>query len=156
MLKSVKSVIFSIFEKNVLLTMLKAIGIDFGLKRTGFAITDDSGIIASPLETIDSRDLPSYLKKIIETKKIKLIVIGFPLSMDGSDTDITENVRQFEKFVKGSYPTLEVVLYDERMTSKIAQKALIQISRKEQRKQKGLIDKMSAAIILQDYMNSLS
>jgi putative holliday junction resolvase len=145
-----------IFKINVLLTMLKAIGIDFGLKRTGFAITDDSGIIASPLETIDSRDLPSYLKKIIETKKIKLIVIGFPLSMDGSDTDITENVRQFEKFVKGSYPTLEVVLYDERMTSKIAQKALIQISRKEQRKQKGLIDKMSAAIILQDYMNSLS
>ena len=136
--------------------MLKAIGIDFGLKRTGFAITDDSGIIASPLETIDSRDLPSYLKKIIKTKKIKLIVIGFPLSMDGSDTDITENVRQFEKFVKGSYPNLEVVLYDERMTSKIAQKALIQISRKEQRKQKGLIDKMSAAIILQDYMNSLS
>ncbi len=136
--------------------MLKAIGIDFGLKRTGFAITDDSGIIASPLETIDSRDLPSYLKKIIETKKIKLIVIGFPLSMDGSDTDITENVRQFEKFVKGSYPNPEVVLYDERMTSKIAQKALIQISRKEQRKQKGLIDKMSAAIILQDYMNSLS
>ena len=78
--------------------MLKAIGIDFGLKRTGFAITDDSGIIASPLETIDSRDLPSYLKKIIETKKIKLIVIGFPLSMDGSDTDITENVRhKYEK-----------------------------------------------------------
>jgi putative Holliday junction resolvase len=156
LLKSVNIAIDLIFKINVLLTMLKAIGIDFGLKRTGFAITDDSGIIASPLETIDSRDLPSYLKKIIETKKIKLIVIGFPLSMDGSDTDITENVRQFEKFVKGSYPTLEVVLYDERMTSKIAQKALIQISRKEQRKQKGLIDKMSAAIILQDYMNSLS
>ena len=136
--------------------MLKAIGIDFGLKRTGFAITDDSGIIASPLETIDSRNLPSFLKKVIESRKIQLIVIGYPLSMDGSDTDITENVRQFEKFVKGSYPNLEVVLYDERMTSKIAQKALIQISRKEQRKQKGLIDKMSAAIILQDYMNSLS
>ena len=136
--------------------MLKAIGIDFGLKRTGFAITDDSGIIASPLETIDSRNLPSYLKKLIETRKIQLVVIGYPLSTDGSDTDITENVRQFEKFVKESYPTLEVVLYDERMTSKIAQKALVQISRKEQRKQKGLIDKMSAAIILQDYMNSLS
>ena len=136
--------------------MLKAIGIDFGLKRTGFAITDDSGIIASPLETIDSRNLPSYLKKLIETRKIQLVVIGYPLSMDGSDTDITENVRQFEKFVKESYPTLEVVLYDERMTSKIAQKALVQISRKEQRKQKGLIDKISAAIILQDYMNSLS
>ncbi|MDC1203515.1 Holliday junction resolvase RuvX [Crocinitomicaceae bacterium] len=136
--------------------MLKAIGIDFGLKRTGFAMTDDSGIIASPLETIDSNKLPVYLKKLIEGQKIQLIVIGFPLSMDGTDTDITENVRLFEKFVKASYPSLKVVLYDERMTSKIAQNALIQISKKQQRKQKGLIDKMSAAIILQDYMNSLS
>jgi len=136
--------------------MLKAIGIDFGLKRTGFAMTDDSGIIASPLTTIDSNELPIYLKKLIEVQKIQLVVIGYPLSMDGTDTDITENVRQFEKFVKASYPSLKVVLYDERMTSKIAQNALIQISKKQQRKQKGLIDKMSAAIILQDYMNSLS
>ena len=136
--------------------MVKALGIDFGLKRTGFAMTDDSGIIASPLETIDSNELPVYLKKLIEGQKIQLIVIGFPLSMDGADTDITENVRLFEKFVKASYPSLKVVLYDERMTSKIAQNALIQISKKQQRKQKGLIDKMSAAIILQDYMNSLS
>ncbi len=136
--------------------MVKALGIDFGLKRTGFAMTDDSGIIASPLETIDSNELPVYLKKLIEGQKIQLIVIGFPLSMDGTDTDITENVRLFEKFVKASYPSLKVVLYDERMTSKIAQNALIQISKKQQRKQKGLIDKMSAAIILQDYMNSLS
>ena len=136
--------------------MVKALGIDFGLKRTGFAMTDDSGIIASPLETIDSNELPVYLKKLIEGQKIQLIVIGFPLSMDGTDTDITENVRLFEKFVKASYPWLKVVLYDERMTSKIAQNALVQISKKQQRKQKGLIDKMSAAIILQDYMNSLS
>ena len=136
--------------------MVKALGIDFGLKRTGFAMTDDSGIIASPLETIDSNELPVYLKKLIEGQKIQLIVIGFPLSMDGTDTDITENVRLFEKFVKASYPSLKVVLYDERMTSKIAQNALVQISKKQQRKQKGLIDKMSAAIILQDYMNSLS
>ncbi|MBT5438598.1 MAG: Holliday junction resolvase RuvX [Flavobacteriales bacterium] len=136
--------------------MLKAIGIDFGLKRTGFAMTDDSGIIASPLETIDSNELPIYLKKLIEVQKIQLVVIGYPLSMDGTDTDITENVRQFEKFVKASYPNLKVALYDERMTSKIAQNALVQISKKQQRKQKGLIDKMSAAIILQDYMNSLS
>ena len=136
--------------------MVKALGIDFGLNRTGFAMTDDSGIIASPLETIDSNELPVYLKKLIEGQKIQLIVIGFPLSMDGTDTDITENVRLFEKFVKASYPSLKVVLYDERMTSKIAQNALIQISKKQQRKQKGLIDKMSAAIILQDYMNSLS
>lgn len=143
-------------KKRTFGVMVKALGIDFGLKRTGFAMTDDSGIIASPLETIDSNELPVYLKKLIEGQKIQLIVIGFPLSMDGTDTDITENVRLFEKFVKASYPRLKVVLYDERMTSKIAQNALIQISKKQQRKQKGLIDKMSAAIILQDYMNSLS
>ena len=136
--------------------MVKAIGIDFGLKRTGFAITDDAGIIASPLETIDSRNLPDYLKNIIEIENIELIVIGFPKSMDGSDTDITENVRQFAKFLKVTYPHIEIVLFDERMTSKIAQKAFVQISKKQQRRNKGHLDKMSAAIILQDYMNSIS
>lgn len=136
--------------------MVKALGIDFGLKRTGFAMTDDAGIIASPLETIDSRNLPDYLNKIIDREKIRLIVIGFPRSMDGSDTDITENVRQFEKFLIVTYPHLEIVLFDERMTSKIAQKAFVQISKKKQRKNKGNLDKMSAAIILQDYMNSIS
>ena len=143
-------------KKRTFEPMVKAIGIDFGLKRTGFAITDDSGIIASPLETIDSKDIPAYLNKIIDKEKIQLIVIGFPRSMDGSDTDITENVRLFQKSLISDYPKLKIVLYDERMTSLIAQKALVQISSKKQRKNKGHIDKMSATIILQDYMNSVS
>ena len=82
--------------------MGKAIGIDFGLKRTGFAISDDSGIIASPMETIDSRNIPDYLDQIITKEKIHLVVIGFPTSLDGSDTDITENVRQFQNYIKGN------------------------------------------------------
>ena len=136
--------------------MGKAIGIDFGLKRTGFAISDDSGIIASPMETIDSRNIPDYLDQIITKEKIHLIVIGFPTSLDGSDTDITQNVRQFQNYIKGKYPQLEVVLYDERLTSKIAHHAFAQISKKQQRRNKGHLDKMSAAIILQDYLNSRS
>ena len=156
MLKSVKSVKSSFLKKRTFDFMGKAIGIDFGLKRTGFAISDDSGIIASPMETIDSRNLPDYLNQIITREKIHLVVIGFPTALDGSDTDITENVRQFQNYIKGKYPQLEVVLYDERLTSKIAQHAFVQISKKQQRRNKGHLDKMSAAIILQDYLNSKS
>jgi len=135
-------------------TMLKAIGIDFGLKRTGFSITDDLGIIATPLETIDSELIEDYIENLIINEKIKLIVIGYPLSMDGSDTDVTENVRMFHSFLKSRFPAVTIVLYDERMTSKIAQRAFVQISKKQQRKNKGHIDKMSASIILQDYLAS--
>ena len=156
MLKSVKSVKSSFLKKRTFDFMGKAIGIDFGLKRTGFAISDDSGIIASPMETIDSRNIPNYLDQIILKEKIDLVVIGFPKSLNGSDTDISENVRQFHNYIKGKYPQLEVVLYDERLTSKIAQQAFIQISKKQQRRNKGHLDKMSAAIILQDYLNSRS
>ena len=156
MLKSVKSVKSSFLKKRTFDFMGKAIGIDFGLKRTGFAISDDSGIIASPMETIDSRNLPDYLDQIIIREKIHLVVIGFPISLDGSDTDITENVRQFQNYIEVKYPQLEVVLYDERLTSRIAQQAFVQISKKQQRRNKGHLDKMSAAIILQDYLNSRS
>lgn len=136
--------------------MLKAIGIDFGLKRTGFSITDDLGIIATPLETVDSRLIEDYIEKLVVNEKITCIVIGYPLSMDGSDTDITENVRMFHSFLESKYPDITVVLYDERMTSLIAQKTLVQISSKKQRRDKRHIDKMSATIILQDYLTSIN
>ena len=136
--------------------MLKAIGIDFGLKRTGFSITDNLGIIASPLETIDSRLIEDYIEKLVVNEKITCIVIGYPLSMDGSDTDITENVRMFHSFLESKYPYINIVLYDERMTSLIAQKTLVQISSKKQRRDKLHIDKMSATIILQDYLTSIN
>jgi len=136
--------------------MLKAIGIDFGLKRTGFSITDDLGIIATPLETVDSRLIEDYIEKLVVNEKITCIVIGYPLSMDGSDTDITENVRMFHSFLESKYPYINIVLYDERMTSLIAQKTLVQISSKKQRRDKRHIDKMSATIILQDYLTSIN
>ena len=136
--------------------MLKAIGIDFGLKRTGFSITDDLGIIATPVETIDSKLIEDYIEKLVLKENINCIVIGYPLSMDGSDTDITENVRMFHSFLESKYPDINIVLYDERMTSIIAQKTMVQISSKKQRKDKRHIDKMSATIILQDYLTSIN
>ncbi len=133
---------------------MKAVGIDFGLKRTGFAITDDLGIIATPLETVDSVKLEEFLEMLVQKEKVECIVIGFPLALDGSDTDITHNVRILHQHLKAKYPDIQLVLYDERMTSTIAKKTMIQIAGKKQRREKGHIDKISAGILLQDYLNS--
>lgn len=136
--------------------MSKAIGIDFGLKRTGISVSDDLGIIATPLKTVASLELMQFLKDLVLSENIETMVLGFPLGLNGADTDITQNVRLLRLALEKEFPLLQVTLFDERMTSKIAQKTLIQGVSKKKRKQKGLIDQMSATIILQDYLNSKS
>ena len=136
--------------------MSKAIGIDFGLKRTGISVSDDLGIIATPLKTIASSDLMQFLKELVLSENIETMVLGFPLGLNGADTDITPNVRLLKLALEKEFPQLKIVLFDERMTSKIAQKTLIQVASKKKRQQKGIIDQMSATIILQDYLNSIS
>jgi|TARA_B100001063_G_scaffold205422_1_gene200351 putative Holliday junction resolvase len=136
--------------------MSKAIGIDFGLKRTGISVSDDLGIIATPLKTVASSELMQFLKDLVLSENIETMVLGFPLGLNGADTDITQNVRLLRLALEKEFPLLQVTLFDERMTSKIAQKTLIQGASKKKRKQKGLIDQMSATIILQDYLNSKS
>ena len=136
--------------------MSKAIGIDFGLKRTGISVSDDLGIIATPLNTVASSELMQFLKDLVPSENIETMVLGFPLGLNGADTDITQNVRLLRLALEKEFPLLQVTLFDERMTSKIAQKTLIQGASKKKRQQKGLIDQMSATIILQDYLNSIS
>ena len=136
--------------------MSKAIGIDFGLKRTGISVSDDLGIIATPLKTVASLELMQFLKDFVPSENIETMVLGFPLGLNGADTDITQNVRLLRLALEKEFPLLQVTLFDERMTSKIAQKTLIQGASKKKRKQKGLIDQMSATIILQVYLNSKS
>ena len=136
--------------------MSKAIGIDFGLKRTGISVSDDLGIIATPLKTIASSDLMQFLKELVLSENIETMILGFPLGLNGADTDITPNVRLLKLALEKEFPQLKIVLFDERMTSKIAQKTLIQVASKKKRQQKGIIDQMSATIILQDYLNSIS
>ena len=133
--------------------MEKAIGIDFGLKRTGLAITDDLGLIASPLVAVPSEKLMSFLIDLIPKEKIKLIVLGYPTSMDGSDTHITENVRLFKTALEKQF-SLPVMLQDERMSSSRAMQAIHQGGKAKQKKNKGLVDTISATLILQDYMES--
>ena len=106
--------------------MSKAIGIDFGLKRTGISISDDLGIIATPLTTISSLELMKFLKGLVVSEKAETMVLGYPLGLNGADTDITPNVRLLKLALEKEFPQLKIALFDERMTSKIAQKTLIQ------------------------------
>ena len=136
--------------------MSKAIGIDFGLKRTGISVSDDLGIIATPLKTIASSDLMQFLKELVLSENIETMILGFPLGLNGADTDITPNVRLLKLALEKEFPQLKIALFDERMTSKIARKTLTQGASKKKRQQKGIIDQISATIILQDYLNSIS
>lgn len=137
--------------------MSRILSIDFGLKRCGLAHTDELGMIASPLETVDSKELENYLARYISKHKPKTIVLGMPIGLKGEDTHITENVRLLHKRLESLYPDLKIALYDERFTSGMALQSMLTAgASKKQRAVKGNIDKVSAAIILQGYLESLA
>lgn len=133
--------------------MGKIIAIDFGLKRTGLAITDESKIIAFGLETVDSKKLMEYLIAFFQKEKIEKIVLGEPKRLDGSDAHITQNVYLLKQALEKQFPEVPVILHDERFTSKMAFDAMIAGGlKKKQRQDKAMIDKVSATIILQEYL----
>jgi putative Holliday junction resolvase len=134
----------------------KVIAIDFGLKRTGIAITDDHCIIASPLDVVDSTKLLDYLSKLIQKEGVITIVLGYPTRLDGSDSHITQNVRLLKQELEKSFPEIPVNYQDERFTSQESRNVIHVAGKKSQQKKKGLIDKVSAALILQDYIRSLN
>ncbi len=133
--------------------MGKIIAIDFGLKRTGLAITDELQIIATGLETVESRNLMNYLIALFQKEKIDTIVLGEPKRLDGTDAHITQNVYLLKEALEKQFPGIPVILHDERFTSKMAVEAMIAGGmKKKQRRDKAMIDKISATIILQSYM----
>lgn len=135
--------------------MSKIIAIDFGLKRTGLAISDDSGTFAFGLETIPSEELDKRITDLIKKESVDTIVIGLPKNLDATETDITANVHELAKFLENKHPHISVVLYDERFTSSIASQAIhLSGGKKKHKQQKGLIDKVSATVILQSYLSS--
>ena len=135
----------------------KIVALDFGLKRTGIAVTDEHRIIATPLDTIDSAQLEPFLQKYTETNAVVTIVIGEPRNLDGTETDITQNVHLLKEALEKRFPEIKVCLYDERFTSKIATQTLYSAGlKKGKRTEKALIDKISSAIILQSYLDSLT
>ena len=129
------------------------IGIDFGTKRVGVAITDELQMIASPHATVHAQQITDFLKRLIAEKNIVAIVVGEPKSLDGSATDSTEQVHQFVKHMKRTFPSLTIEMLDERFTSKMAASSLIESGvPKSKRQNKETLDQISAAIILQSWL----
>tara|TARA_B100000609_G_C16783610_1_gene217865 strand:- start:55 stop:465 length:411 start_codon:yes stop_codon:yes gene_type:complete len=134
--------------------MAKALGIDYGTKRTGIAISDATQLIATCLDTIDTHKLDEYISKLINSENIDCFVVGYPVDLKNNNTDVTGHVKGFVKRLKNKYPNKKIYLIDERFTSKMAQKAIIESGiKKRKRREKSLVDKISATIILQDYLN---
>lgn len=135
--------------------MARILAIDLGTKRTGLAVTDPLMIVASPLETIPTHQLLEYLKSYTSREEVSAIVLGWPKSLDGTDTNMTQHVVSLEKRLRKTFPNIKVELVDERFTSKMAMQSMISMgSKKKDRKEKaGNLDKISAAIILQTYLN---
>lgn len=135
--------------------MGRILAIDYGKKRTGLAVTDPLRIIATALETVDSATLIEYLKKYCSKEPVDEFVVGLPRTLKNEDSEIAPLVRAFVEVLKKEFPQKPVHLADERFTSRIAQQAMIIGGmKKKDRQVKANVDKISATIILQDFMNA--
>ena len=134
--------------------MDRIIGIDYGRKRIGVAVSDPLFIFASPLETVSSAKIIDYLKKYSEGETIIRFVVGYPVNMNGRPSEAQKDVDAFLPLLKKNFPLAEVVLEDERFTSVLAHRAMIDGGMKySDRRDKTSVDKISAAIILQSYLD---
>ena len=132
------------------------IAIDYGTKRTGLAVTDPLGIIAQPLETVDTKQLERYLADYFSREEVATIVVGHPRQMNGEPSETMRYIQPLMGRLRHAYPDKRVVAYDERFTSVLAQRTIRESGiGKMARRDKSLVDKVSAAIILQDYMASV-
>ena len=134
--------------------MDRIIGIDYGRKRTGLAASDPLGIFASALDTIPSAKIIDYLKNYAATQTVSRFVVGFPVNMDNTPSEAAADVEVFLKVLSKRFPDIPVTLEDERFTSVLAHRAMIEGGMKaKDRRDKNSVDKISAAIILQGYLD---
>lgn len=133
--------------------MGRILALDYGGKRTGVAITDELQLIASGLTTVATSELMSFLKKYVASEKVELVLVGEPKQKDGTHSSIEEEIKIFLKKFSKVFPDLEVKRVDERYTSKMAFQTMIDSGlKKKQRKNKALVDEISATIILQEFL----
>lgn len=134
--------------------MDRIIGIDYGKKRIGIAVSDPLGIFASALDTVPAAKIMEYLKNYTQKEKVGRFVVGYPMNLDNRPAECAQYVDIFLKQLKKNFPDIPVTLEDERFTSQIAMKAMIAGGmKKSDRREKGAVDKISAAIILQTFMD---
>lgn len=136
--------------------MSRILSIDFGKKRTGLAVTDPLQIIANGLTTVDTKDLLDYLLNYTRKEEVERIVIGKPTQPNGRPSENLARVENFVNRWRKACPMVPIDYYDERFTSVLAHRAILDggVRKRIRRENKGLVDEVSATIILQDYMNS--
>jgi putative Holliday junction resolvase len=136
--------------------MSKILAIDYGTKRTGFAISDESKIFAFGLSTQETKNNISYLETIIPKEKIDTIVIGIPKKLNNELAEIVPKIELFKRQLKNKFPDVKIIDMDERFTSKMAFQSMIDSGmKKKDRKNKSLVDEISATIILQNFLETL-
>lgn len=135
--------------------MGRILSIDYGRKRTGIAVTDPLQIIATGLETVPTHQLFDFLDNYLVNETVELFVVGYPRQMNNTDSESFKEIKPLINKLKKKYPKIPVELFDERFTSKMAQQAILESGvNKKTRQNKGLVDKVSAVLILQSYMRS--
>ena len=136
--------------------MGRILAIDYGKKRTGLAVTDPLRIIANGLATIPTSDIFDYLTQYVAKESVNQLVIGKPIQPNGQPSENLSRVENFVNRWRKLHPEMPIDYYDERFTSVIAHQAMIAggVKKKTRREDKGLVDEISATIILQDYMRS--
>lgn len=134
--------------------MGRAIAIDYGKKRTGIAVTDPLQLISNNLATIPSEEIYNFLSRYFSEEEVDVIVVGYPKKLNNTPSESVIYINPFIKKLEKLFPDKEIVLMDERFTSKIAFKSMIEGRlKKKKRRNKGLIDKLSANLILQSYLD---
>ena len=137
--------------------MARIISLDYGLKRTGIAVTDPMQIIATGLTTVETPKLMQYLKDYFAKETVELILIGEPKNLDDTDTHATGPVKQFIARLKKTFPAIPLETADERYTSKMATRAMIDMGmKKKDRRNKALVDEIAATMMLQEYLEKLN
>lgn len=135
--------------------MGRIMAIDYGTKRIGLAVTDPLKIFASPLDTVSTHDFERFLDDYLTGENIEAFVVGYPVQMNNTPSESVKHINPFINKLKKKYPRITVHLADERFTSKIAMRTVIEGGvKKKDRQDKSLIDKISASIILQSFLDS--
>lgn len=135
--------------------MARILAIDYGMKRTGIAVTDELQIIASGLTTVNTKELLSFLKEYISKEDVELFVVGEPKQMNNTASESEVLILPFLEKLKKQFPNIPIYRVDERFTSKMAFQTMIDSGlKKNQRKNKALVDEISATLILQSYLYS--
>jgi putative Holliday junction resolvase len=135
--------------------MGRILAIDYGRKRVGLAVTDSLKIIANGLTTVKSCDVLKFLSDYLSKESVELIVVGLPKTMNNEESDSMQYIKPFVEKLKKQHPNVPIEMYDERFTSVLAHKAMLEGGlKKKERQNKALVDEISATIILQSYMES--